>query len=60
MNCTFGTCNKSGKFALYQLNDNLTKTWRTDLCSHHDSLIAEQNAILKRTHKILEFKEVTE
>jgi ribosomal protein S27AE len=45
-------CSKCGSifikpYALYELRDDGTKIWRTNLCSKCDSLIAKNNNLIK-------------
>jgi len=56
--CTFNNCKKEGKFALYELRADLTKVWRTDLCSEHEKEIAKRSQELRKEHDIRCFKEV--
>ena len=58
--CTYGKCHRQGKYSLYQLRENLTKIWRTDLCFYHESMIVQENASILKGHKIREFREVHE
>ena len=55
--CSHPGCLKRGYLALYELMDDMTKVWRTNLCDEHENLIAKHNAELKRVHNIKEFKE---
>lgn len=51
-------CNAPGPFALYELRDDLTKIWRSNLCTVCDRRITRNNELLKKVFCIEDFKEV--
>ena len=51
-------CESKGRFALYELRDDMTKVWRPTLCDFHEKLIADHNVEFKKAHALKEFKEV--
>lgn len=55
--CTYGSCQNEGKYATFELHENMKKIWRTDLCDDHDTFIDTKNRGILRGHNIKDFKE---
>lgn len=58
MKCEFGSCNKQGVFAIYELLENGKKRWWSNLCPDHDTLIARNNRVIKHQYPDLKFNEI--
>ena len=49
---------KEGYLALYELKENGTKVWRTDLCDSCEEEIFKNNTEIRKQHPNMKFKEV--
>ena len=58
--CNYDSCERHGSFALFELREDLTKVWKTNICRFHEGKIVDRNQQLKKEHDIIEFQEVFE
>jgi hypothetical protein len=58
-------CSRCGKnrdsrnFALYELFEDGSKEWRTNLCDKCDKFIAQNNKAIEQEYPLIKFKDTT-